>query len=111
MLSSQHPLRGTALYATSLAQPQAAFLEIMDPLTSDLREVAVYIYDILVSGTTASEHLQNLSALLQRLESKGLPCRLEVCLCRTLCGVPWSHPVWSKVNVMQMPAPVRGRPG
>ena len=52
----------------------------MDQLTSDLRGVAVYIDDILVSGSTSSEHLQNLRALLQRLESKGLRCRLEKCV-------------------------------
>ena len=39
----------------------------MDQLTSDLQGVAVYMDDILVSGTTASEHIQNLRALLKRL--------------------------------------------
>ncbi|KAL5491712.1 hypothetical protein EMCRGX_G017061 [Ephydatia muelleri] len=43
------------------------FQEIMDQLTSDLQGVAVYMDDILVSGTTASEHIQNLRALLKRL--------------------------------------------
>ena len=56
------------------------FQEIMDQLTSDLQGVAVYMDDILVSGTTASEHIQNLRALLKRLEEKGLRCRLEKCL-------------------------------
>eukprot|EP00731_Ephydatia_muelleri_P005288 Em0002g1464a len=56
------------------------FQEIMDMLTSDLKGVAVYMDDILVSGTTAAEHLQNLKSLLKRLEEKGLRCRLEKCL-------------------------------
>ncbi|KAL5505455.1 hypothetical protein EMCRGX_G006888 [Ephydatia muelleri] len=56
------------------------FQEIMDQLTSDLQGVAVYMDDILVSGTTASEHIQNLRALLKCLEEKGLRCRLEKCL-------------------------------
>ena len=56
------------------------FQEIMDQLTSDLQGVAVYMDDILISGTTASEHIQNLRALLKRLEEKGLRCRLEKCL-------------------------------
>ena len=51
----------------------------MDKLTSDLQGVAVYMDDILVSGATASEHLQNLRSLLKRLEEKGLRCRLEKC--------------------------------
>ena len=49
----------------------------MDKLTKDLQEVAVYMDDILVSGATAAEHLQNLHALLKRLEGKGLCCHLE----------------------------------
>ena len=52
----------------------------MDQLTSDLQGVAVYMDDILVSGATTSEHIQNLRALLKRLEEKGLRCRLEKCL-------------------------------
>ena len=55
------------------------FQEIMDQLTSDLNGVATFIDDILVSGMTASEHLQNLRALLQRLQERGLRCRLEKC--------------------------------
>ena len=55
------------------------FQEIMEQLTSDLRGVAVYLDDILVSGTTAQEHLENLRALLKRLSKKGLRCRLEKC--------------------------------
>ena len=51
----------------------------MDKLTSDLQGVAVYMDDILVSGATASEHLQNLRSLLKCLEGKGLRCRLEKC--------------------------------
>ena len=89
------------------------FQEIMDQLTSDLRGVAVYIDDILVSGTTASEHLQNLCALLHRLESKGLRCRLEKCVFAQPSVEYLGHILSGqgiakgpKVNdVMQMPAP------
>ncbi|KAL5510825.1 hypothetical protein EMCRGX_G006431 [Ephydatia muelleri] len=56
------------------------FQEIMDRLTSDLKGVVVYMDDILVCGTTAAEHCQNLKSLLKRLEEKGLRCRLEKCL-------------------------------
>ena len=52
----------------------------MDQLTSDLPGVAVYLDDILVSGSTAREHLSNLKRLLQFLRDKGLRCRLEKCL-------------------------------
>ena len=56
------------------------FQEIMDQLRSDLPGVAVYLDDILVSGSTAQEHLNNLKRLLQRLSDQGLCCCLEKCL-------------------------------
>ena len=56
------------------------FQEIMFQLTSDLKGVAVYLDDILMSGATAEDRLQNLRALLQRLQDKGLRCRLEKCI-------------------------------
>jgi len=55
------------------------FQEIMDRLTADLKGVGVYMDDILVSGANAKEHLDNLRALLQRLQDKGLRCKLEKC--------------------------------
>eukprot|EP00731_Ephydatia_muelleri_P012616 Em0006g1510a len=51
----------------------------MDKMTADLQGVCVYLDDILVSGDTASSHLQNLRALFQRLQERGLRCRLEKC--------------------------------
>ena len=97
----------------SITSAPGYFQEIMDPLTSDLRGVAVYIDDILVSGTTASEHLENLRALLHRLESKGLRCRLEKCVFAQPSVEYLGHILSSqgiakgpKANdVMQMPAP------
>ena len=56
------------------------FQEIMDQLIGDLGGVTSYMDDILVSGSNALEHLQNLRALLQRLQDKGLRCRKEKCL-------------------------------
>lgn len=56
------------------------FQHIMEQLTSDLKGVAVYLDDLLVSGDNAQEHLQNLRALLKRLDEKGLRCRREKCV-------------------------------
>ena len=61
------------------------FQEIMDQLTSDLPGIAVYLDDLLVSGSTAQEHLSKLKRLLQRLSDKGLRCRLEKCLFAQPC--------------------------
>ena len=49
----------------------------MDQLTEDLKGVAVYMDDILVSGSSPQEHLSKLQGLLQRLTEKGLRYRLE----------------------------------
>ena len=43
------------------------FQQIMDQLTCDLKGVAVYLDDILISGCNADDHLRNLRALFQRL--------------------------------------------
>ena len=56
------------------------FQDIMNQLTSDLTGVAVYLDDILISGTTAEDHLNNLRQLLKRLNDKGLRCRIEKCV-------------------------------
>lgn len=89
------------------------FQEIIDRLTCDLNGVAVYLDDILVSGADSTEHIENLRALLQRLQEKGLRCRLEKCSFAqptveylghilSLQGVSKG----SKVDaVLQMPAP------
>ena len=56
------------------------FQEIMEQLTQNLRGVAVYFDDILVSGDNAKDHLMNLQALFKRLEEKGLRCNREKCV-------------------------------
>ena len=56
------------------------FQEIMEQLTQNLRGVAVYFDDILVSGDNAKDHLMNLRALFKRLEQKGLGCNREKCV-------------------------------
>jgi hypothetical protein len=74
--------RGTLLQCRlpyGISTAPAYFQEIMDKLTSDLKGVAVYLDDLLVSGSTAEEHLNNLRRLLQRLNERGLKCRLEKC--------------------------------
>ena len=43
------------------------YFQIMDQLTRDLPGVAVYLDDILFSGSSPQEHLSNLRRLLQRL--------------------------------------------
>ena len=56
------------------------FQELMEQLTSDLKGVAVYLDDILVSGSSDEDHLKNFRALLQRLHESGLRCNLDKCV-------------------------------
>ena len=56
------------------------FQHIMNQLTCDLDGVAVYLDDILVSGSDAKSHLNNLRKLLQRLSEKGLRCNAKKCV-------------------------------
>ena len=51
----------------------------MNQLTSDLPGVAVYLDDILVSGSTAEDYLNNLKRLLSRLYDNDIRCRLDKC--------------------------------
>ena len=50
----------------------------MDQLSGDLQGVAVYLDDILVSGATADDRLQNLCSLRWPLRDKRLRCNLRI---------------------------------
>ena len=59
----------------------------MEQLTRDLSGGAAYMDDILVSGNSTQEHLENLRVLFRRLNEKGLYMLQpgEVHLCSTKC--------------------------
>ena len=57
----------------------AYFQKIIDNLTNDLPEVAIYLDDILVSGIDAGTSLQNLKHLLHRLHEKSIRFCQEKC--------------------------------
>ena len=44
----------------------------METLLQDLSGVCLYLDDILITGKTDQEHLNNLSAVLQRLAAAGM---------------------------------------
>ena len=67
----------------------------MDQLTCDLDGVAVYLDDILISGSSADEHLQNLRALLQHLQDRPAMSFREVLIRSVFGGVLEAHSVQS----------------
>ena len=84
----------------------------MDQLTSDLQGVAVYMDDLLVSGADARQLLQNLQALLQRLQDRGLRCNLAKCVFPNPSWNIWATPCHGMVSkgrkvdaVIRMPPP------
>ena len=50
----------------------AIFQRCMETLLRGLKGVSVYLDNILVTGVTLHEHLQNLDAVLTKLNSSGL---------------------------------------
>ncbi|XP_055912914.1 uncharacterized protein K02A2.6-like [Eupeodes corollae] len=62
-----------------LSSSTGIFQKFMDQLICDLRCCAVYIDDVIVSGRTSADHLQNLKTVLERFEKNGLKCNLSTC--------------------------------
>ena len=60
-----------------IASAPAIFQKAMDSVLQGLQHVICYLDDILVTGTTDEEHLQNLDAVLSRLKEQGLRLKKE----------------------------------
>ena len=62
-----------------VASAPSLFQRIMETVLQGIPSVFVYIDDILVTGRNLQEHLQNLEAVLARLEKHGFRLKREKC--------------------------------
>ena len=62
-----------------VAAAPAIFQRTMETILRGLPQVCVYLDDILVTGESETAHLQNLSAVLQRLETAGVRLKRGKC--------------------------------
>lgn len=63
-----------------VASSPAIFQRTMDNLLQNIPQVAVYLDDILVTGTTEAEHLRNLDQVLKRMAEAGLRLKRSKCM-------------------------------
>ena len=86
----------------------------MTSLLGDLPHVCIYLDDILVTGESEAAHLQNLAAVLERLETAGIWLKCVKCAFMILeveylghsISAEGVHPIKEKVHaVMQVPQP------
>lgn len=67
-----------------VASAPAIFQRYMDTLLQGLRGVSVYLDDILIAGKSIDDNLENLEAVLQKLQAAGLRLNRKKCLfCHT----------------------------
>ena len=62
-----------------VASAPALFQKMMDSVLADIPGVICYIDDILVTGRNDEEHIQNLTAVFERLQTHGFRLKKEKC--------------------------------
>ena len=68
-----------------IASAPAIFQRTMDTILQGLPNVVCYIDDILITGATEKEHLQNLEEVLKRLQREGITVKKSKCFFLQAC--------------------------
>ena len=69
-----------------VASAPSIFQRTMESILQGIDHVCVYLDDILVTGATEEEHLQNLDKVLTRLESAGIRLKRDKCAFFITCS-------------------------
>lgn len=62
-----------------IASAPAIFQRFMEETLADIPGCAIYLDDVIITGKTNSEHIQNLTNVLEKLKYHGLKCKTEKC--------------------------------
>ena len=62
-----------------IASALAIFQKIIKGLLKDMSGIVVYLNDILITGKSQTEHLENLREVLKRLRETGLKLQQDKC--------------------------------
>ena len=74
-----------------IASAPAVFKQTMDTMLQGLQGVVCYLDDITITGKNSKEHLQNLEAVLQRVQDYGFRLLKEKCFFTRFSGISSSH--------------------
>ena len=69
-----------------VASAFSIFQQTMENILQGISHVYVYLDDILVTGETKPEHLQNLDEVLSRLETAGMRLKYDKCAFFVACS-------------------------
>ena len=62
-----------------VASAPAVFQRVIDTILQGIPHVLCYLDDLLITGTTEEEHLQNLEEVLRRLQQHGITLKRSKC--------------------------------
>ena len=77
------------------------FQRIMENLLQGLKHVCVYLDDILVTGSSERDHLDNLAEVLKRLEDAGMILKRSKCEFMLLAVEYLGHKISDKAFNLQ----------